>query len=217
MKRIFSMLMFFIMMISVLLMPAYAFDNENNMPINNSSVVSVTSDEVTVSKIMTFEEMVNRYAEVGGISYAEALTAFPRQSMRSIASSSSYRTVSVTLNVNTESGSLTTYHPTLEFYCKISVGDGNWGIISIYSVQMNRSSNNMTKQFGGDVQVWLRGPLSIEYVVNGDFYNNGTTTSSGGVNLELGIDDAAKVTFSSSNATSSNYYGYCYQHKTANF
>ena len=44
MKRIFSMLMFFIMMISVLLMPAYAFDNENNMPINNSSVVSVTSD-----------------------------------------------------------------------------------------------------------------------------------------------------------------------------
>ena len=164
-------------------MPTYAFSNENNLSVHNSSeVVSVTSDGVTVSKIMTFEEMVRRYAEVGGISYAKALRAFPMQSMSSTrASDRTYRTVSVTLNVDTERGSLTTYHPTLELYCRISVGDGNWGIMSIYSVQMNRNSNGMTKQFSGDVQVWLRGPLSIEYVVNGDFYNNGTTTTSGGM------------------------------------
>lgn len=98
----------------------------------------------------------------------------------------------------------------MEFYCEVSVGDGVWGIVSIYSVQMNRMYNGISKQFSGDVQVWLRGPLSIEYVVNGDFYNNGTTTTSGGTNLNLGIDEVATIGFSASSTTSTNHYQYCY-------
>ena len=102
------------------------------------------------------------------------------------------------------------YTPTLDFYCEVSVGDGVWGIMNIYSVQMNRSSNGLVKQFDGEVQVWLRSAERIEYIVNGDFYNTGTTTSSSSGSIDLNIGDYGKLTFSASSTTTSNWYGYCY-------
>lgn len=196
MKKISSMILAVTMLLSFLLVPSNALST----PVSKSSNDAQVSD-IQVSDIMTFEEMVARYAQVGGISYQEALKAFPSSRALNV---NAYRTLSVTLNVTN------TYRPTLEFYCEVSVGDGVWGIVSIYSVQMNRMYNGISKQFSGDVQVWLRGPLSIEYVVNGDFYNNGTTTTSGGTNLNLGIDEVATIGFSASSTTSTNHYQYCY-------
>ncbi len=206
MKKLSSMMLAVAMVFSALFVPAQA------------TLVSVSENpddiqisDIQVSDIMTFEEMVERYAQVGEISYEEALKAFPARGAFQLYGYDSYRTVSVSVDVSS------IYRPTLEFYCQISVGDGVWGITSIYSVQMNRMYNGMSKQFSGDVQVWLRGPLSIEYVVNGDFYQNGTTTSTGGANLDLGIDDVATVKFEASSTVSSNHYKYCYQHATARF
>ncbi len=206
MKKISSMILAVTMLLSFLLVPSNALST----PVSKSSNDAQVSD-IQVSDIMTFEEMVARYAQVGGISYQEALKAFPSSRALNVNAYRTYRTLSVTLNVTN------TYRPTLEFYCEVSVGDGVWGIVSIYSVQMNRMYNGISKQFSGDVQVWLRGPLSIEYVVNGDFYNNGTTTTSGGTNLNLGIDEVATIGFSASSTTSTNHYQYCYQHQTATF
>lgn len=206
MKKISSMILAMAMMFSVLLVPS----NASSTPVFKGSN-DVQISEIHVSDIMTFEEMVTRYAEVGGISYQDALKAFPSSKGISAYAYDTYRTVSVPIRVTD------TYQATLEFYCNISVGDGVWGIMSIYSVQMNRMYRGESKQFSGDVQVWLRGPLSIEYVVNGDFFNNGTTTTSGGVNLNLGIDECASIGYSASSTTSSNHYQYCYKHETARF
>lgn len=204
MKKFTSLLLACLMSCTLLIVPAFAAEN---------SAISETP-EFTVSKIMTFEELVTHCAQTNGISYQEALTEFP--AIMPLAYDG-YRVLSVTLNVQTEAGLATSYHPTLEFYCSISVGDGVWAIIDIYKVEMVRSSNGMTKQFGGSVDVWLRHPLTIEYAVNGDFYNTGTTTVGGGASASIGLGEGSNITFSLSGSTSSNYFGYCYQHETVDF
>ena len=60
----------------------------------------------------------------------------------------------------------------------------------------------------------IRSGYDIEYVINGDFYNNGTTTISGGGNLGLGINDSATIGFSASITYQSNHYAYFYEHET---
>jgi hypothetical protein len=109
------------------------------------------------------------------------------------------------------------YKPHLEFYCYTSEEGNYWGIKSIYSVQLVRGYKGTSKQFKGDIKVWLRSPYSIEYVVNGDFYNNGTTTVSGGVGINVGIDDVAQISCDTSSATTTNHYKYFYSHKTLKF
>lgn len=159
---------------------------------------------VTMSDFMTYSEMLDYMVNEKGIPFSIAASAFP--AARVVMRSGTYRVLSVTLTVENRPS----YKPTLDFYCEVSVGDGVWGIMNIYSVQMNRSSNGLVKQFDGDVQVWLRSAERIEYIVNGDFYNTGTTTSSNAGGIELNIGDYGKITYGASSTTSSNWYGYCY-------
>ena len=163
---------------------------------------------VKISEPMTFTEMVSSYAEIEGISYEEALAVFPKESSAS-ARTPSHRMLSVTLNVT---GS---YKPTLNFYCNTSEGGNFWGITSIYSVQLNRTYGNTSKQFSGTIDVWLRSGYQIEYIVNGDFYNNGTTSASGGIGLNIGVGSGAQVSFQIS--SSSNHYKYFYEGKLVSF
>lgn len=127
-------------------------------------------EDVQAKDLLTYEEMVAWYARSGGMTYEEALQHFPAQRGRA---SNIYHVFNTVLNVASN------YKPTLEFYCEVSIGDGVWGIMSIYSVQMVRSYHGASKQYSGDIEVWLRSPHQIEYVVNGDFYNNGMTTTTG--------------------------------------
>ena len=162
------------------------------------------SSGVTMSDFMTYSEMLDYMVNEKGIPFSIAASTFP--ATRAVTRSGTYRVLSVTLTVENRPS----YTPTLDFYCEVSVGDGVWGIMNIYSVQMNRSSNGLVKQFDGDVQVWLRSAERIEYIVNGDFYNTGTTTSSNSGSIDLNIGDYGKITFGASSTTTSNWYGYCY-------
>lgn len=166
---------------------------------------------VTMSDFMTYSEMLDYMVNEKGIPFSVAASAFPVT--RAATRSGTYRVLSVTLTVENRPS----YKPTLDFYCEVSVGDGVWGIMNIYSVQMNRSSNGLSKQFDGDVQVWLRSAERIEYIVNGDFYNNGTTTSSNSGGIEINIGDYGKIIFGASSTTTSNWYGYCYCSATKKF
>ena len=65
--------------------------------------------------------------------------------------------------------------------------------------------------------MWLRGVYEIEYLINGDFYNNGTTTVSGGTDISAGIDDLISVSFSLGYTSESSWYEYFYQHDTVSF
>lgn len=61
-----------------------------------------------------------------------------------------------------------------------------------------------SKQFSGEVYVNLEANDRIRYSVNGDFYNNGTTTISGGISI--GIGQSGQLNFSVS--YTNNHFGY---------
>lgn len=179
-------------------------------PIADVNTISINdlenNPDVTVSEPMTFTESVERFAENANISFQEAYDALGGNARSVQPRDVHYRVLSVNLHV-TDS-----YIPHLEFYCETAEGGHFYQLISIYSVQLVREYNNRSKQFEGDIQVWLRQGSNIEYVVNGDFYDNGTTSVSGGVNINLGVDDKCTISFNIS--YSSNHYKYFYRHNT---
>lgn len=83
-----------------------------------------------------------------------------------------YRDLAVTLDVSE------TYKPTLNFYCETSERGQYWGITSIYNCVLDREYNGIVKQFNGEIDIWLVSPYEIAYIVDGDFYDFGTTQSS---------------------------------------
>ena len=119
-----------------------------------------TPEGISVGNVMTFEEIVTEYGENTGKSPQEARSIFAAQGGTR---ESLYRRLSVTLDVAQD------YRPRLDFYCKITGNGENWQLDSIDVVELMQES----KQFGGNIEVWLRSGKRIEYIINGDFYNNG--------------------------------------------
>lgn len=209
MKKILCCILSVLLMTSLLAYPAHAASNNSNSYCGTINLESLISNpNVEVSDVMSFSEVVERYAKNAGITYEEALKILPAPAQAYSARAVNYRTYSVSLKVNDE------YIPRLEFYCETAEGGHFFNILSIYSVQLVRSYNGTSYQFGGDIEVWLRSSHSIEYVVNGDFYYNGTTTSTGSTGLDVGLSDSCKISYSASNTYSSNHYDYFYEHDT---
>lgn len=212
MKKILSIFVSAILLVSCFVIPVSA--NENTGANTTGTIDLKNIDEenpnVSVSEPMTFNEMVTHYAKTAGISYEEALAAFPKENTVSTRTPS-HRILSVTLDVT---GS---YKPYIDFYCNTSEGGHFWGITSIYSVQLVRNYGNISKQFTGTLDVWLRSGYQIEYIINGDFYNNGTTSVSGGTGLNIGVGSSAQVAFQASLSHSSNHYKYFYYSEIAAF
>ncbi len=204
-KRLIALLLT-CLMICTCVIPAAAYTPQvHYVNINDSRGISMTP-------VMTYSEMLDYMVNVAGIPLNRALSVLGAES-RSVRTGS-YRTLSVDLEVK---GKSDFYVPTIDFYCEVSEGDGVWGIVSIYDVEINRSYKKLVKTFAGTAKVWLRGPERIEYAVNGDFYNTGTTTrsDSGGFKIDLG--GYGEISYSASSATTSNWYGYCYDHYTKRF
>lgn len=102
----------------------------------------------------------------------------------------------------------------MRFYVQTEKGGGSFrDIMKILAGNMNRSYNGISKQFGGSVQTFLLNSNRIRFIVNGDFYNNGTTTVNTGVNI--GIGSSATVSFGIS--SSSNHYKYVYIEDKINY
>ena len=211
MKRIISLVSSFVLVFSLLYIPAYADENTADTEIIDVNEINNEDSDIQVSAPMSFSEMVNHYMEVNGVSYDEALKAFPVRLQKETRASATYRTLSVSLTVTS------TYRPRIDFYCRTSESGSYWGILSIYSVQLVRSYSGISKQFTGNISVWLRSAYQIEYTINGDFYNNGTTTVSGGGGLDLGIGESVNISLSASMSYESNHYKYFYEHRTVAF
>ena len=188
MKRIISLVSSFVLVFSLLYIPAYADENTADTEIIDVNEINNEDSDIQVSAPMSFSEMVNHYMEVNGVSYDEALKAFPVRLQKETRASATYRTLSVSLTVTS------TYRPRIEFYCRTSESGSYWGILSIYSVQLVRSYSGISKQF-----------------------NNGTTTVSGGGGLDLGIGESVNISLSASMSYESNHYKYFYEHRTVAF
>lgn len=183
-------------------------DGETVTRYNKYLSVSMTADiqDMDVSSAMTFEELVSGYAELADIPYEKALKYFPVQAWKVGAV---YRTLSIAIEVSES------YHPTLNFYCETQEGTSSWGVTSIYAIQLNRKDGSRSMQFAGNIQTWLRDAYKIEYVVNGDFYKNGTTTVGESTGGGGDIGDLVQISYQAS--SSSDHYAYCYVHETKAF
>lgn len=212
-KKVFIIILTVAFCISAIPFSAGAVGGAEIHEVNSININELmdNSSDVSVSEPMTFEEMVARYAENDNITYYEAYELLGGNS-RSVQPYSTndlkYRVFSANLHVTD------VYIPHIEFFCVTAEGGHFFQINSIYSVQLVRSYENMSKQFSGNIECWLRSGYDIEYVINGDFYNNGTTTVAGGGNVNVGLNEVASIGFNASITYSSNHYKYFYKHST---
>ncbi len=209
-RKFLTFIIIFSFIFSCFSLPTYAnTQNTSNQMRGITSLAELSKNPERAEELMTFDEMVSDIAKKNHITYSEALASLPdevreNQLRRDIM----YITRVVYLDVTS------TYKPQLEFYCQVAAGGNFYNILSIYNVELVRSSTNpkMSKQFQGTIKVWLRSTQQIEYVINGDFYNNGTTSSSGGIGVNAGINQLISISFSASSTTTSNHYKYFYKH-----
>lgn len=161
---------------------------------------------------MTFDEMVAAYAQNNQISISEAykeLQKGRKDIVTRSAKANSYRVLKIGLYVN--SG----YKPSIDYYVTTSESGGYWGITSIYSVQLNRIYNGTSKIFQGNLESWLRSPYQIEYIINGDFYNQATSSTSCNINGSWGQNVQISLAITTTNASS--FYAPIYQHRNVSF
>lgn len=175
------------------------------------------SSDVIISEVLTFDELLEKIARDKGISESQAKKEFLTKygkSQRSkqgnarlaesdilvMAQSATYRTISKAVN------EWWYYQPTILWYCETSEWGSYWGIVKVVDTTLNRAYLGVSKQFSGTLYTNLESASKIHYYLNGDFYDNGTTTYTGGG--EIGISGTASLNFSVSYAT--NHFGYMY-------
>lgn len=195
--------------------------NEGLIDINSSDQDTVVSD------VLTFNQVVEQISDEQGISETQAAreiisntqnpmvknssNAITKGLVRTMATSQAVAATSATYRtINTRFTVTSTYKPSLNFYCQTNEGGTSFRAIKkILNVSMNRAhlGTGRSKQFGGDVYTKLEDANRIYWIVNGDFFDNGSTTGGGSVNL--GIDKAASIEFNASHT--SNHYKYIYK------
>lgn len=182
---------------------AFATDQSGEAIENSYQKLDLNASNVYVSESMSYNEMMNRIASRYGIDsreYNQVKTSFSLSTEEfSTSSLDTYREIRQYFQV-TQS-----YTPQIEFYVKTSEYGSYWGILRIMNVTLNRVSGYMSKQFGGEVYYNLENSNTIYWKVNGDFYDNGTISV--GFATEVGVGEAAKISFNISYA--SNHYKYC--------
>ncbi|MFB5678005.1 hypothetical protein ACE3NQ_12435 [Paenibacillus terreus] len=164
------------------------------------------SDDVIISDVMTFDEIVKEMSEDMNISISEASSIVKNSNgMNSLSdaqlAAATYRTFSKYLDVSP------VYQPQIKFYCETTEGGGSFrGIVQIVNYQMDRRDGNVTKQFSGTLFAHLEHANKIHWIVNGDFYHNGNTNISGGGSI--GLKGMGEITFSISG--DANHFTYFY-------
>lgn len=216
MKSVFLNLLLVIAMVCVCaVIPVYAMEQPASIVQKGSLDITNWENDpnIEVSDPMSYEEMISRYAQNADISVETAKMMFPEKKQTYGTRDIHYREFREYLDVTNE------YRPHISFFCETAEGGSTFNILNIYSVQLVRISENtltgatISKQFSGDLQAWLRGVWKIEYVINGDFYNYGTTTVTGGMEVNAGINELVSIRFNVSSSTSSNHYAPFYKHR----
>lgn len=175
----------------------------------------------TVDETMTFDEMVNRICIEQNKSPDEVISEMveiERSNRKDLKKSpgaidtkneilaslraATYRTLTIPIPA------MTGYAPAgIQFYHKSADYEGSqMTCVQIMNISLNRydSSRGITKQFAGTVYLNLVDAQTIDWIVNGDFFDNGTTTVGGTVGA--GVEGTASVSLSVSYA--SNHFSY---------
>ncbi len=180
---------------------------------NSDGITGFWNDDpdASVSEAMTFSQMVERYADNAGITYTDALSVFPDMPAMKDEGDLRYRIFTTRLDPGDD------YEPHLEFFCETSQDGDMQNIESIFSVQLVRDDAALSKEFGGNVSVWLREANSIEYVVNGDFYSRGATILASGYGAGGKIGERLSLTYDVDIWAALNHDEYFYEHDTVKY
>lgn len=178
---------------------------------NSAAEINVYQDvsTMTMSDVLTFDELASVYSSDEGIPLEEARQVLlSKYNSGSTARKSTispllatYRTFEVPLD------SMRYYKPSLRFYCETSEGGYFHGIVQVLNTAMNRVYQGIAKQFGGTVFTNLENASTIHYMVSGDFYDNGTTTTGGSGTAKIG--EYFEISYNVSH--SSNWYATIYE------
>ena len=145
---------------------------------NIGSRISINDDNIIKSKLLTYDELINEVIKNENLSVEEAKKFLGINDM--LRNGDYYRTYKYRVQVTSS------YKPTIVFYCKTSEWNNYRGIISVLNTSLNRSYNGVSKQFSGTLYTNLEDAETIYFELNGDFYDNGTTTFSGGTSIKVG-------------------------------
>lgn len=129
------------MILSMCVGVAFASDNEEGVNDVHFSDWG-SSNGVLVSDVMTYEEMIERYARIEGISVSEADSIFGNLEG---SDRGSHHGIVFSIPINVASN----YIPTIDFYCDTVDGGHFFNITNIYAVQLNRNYQGLIKQFMG--------------------------------------------------------------------
>lgn len=173
---------------------------------SNSDKINIQKEnmdiETSKNKILTYDEMFNTMLEDG---YTESeiysiLGGDFSNKNESELKDFSYTILSKALNVSPD------YKPTLKFYIQVDSSHGAYYIYKILKVDMNRQYNSKSKNFAGNIYYNLETNTKIYYSINGDFYNKGTISTTGGGSV--GIGESCELYFSLTGASSHFKYFY---------
>lgn len=170
--------------------------------------VTITEDGYILEKV-SYEEMIQDIATKRGVSIEEITrenSIFSKSDIQPMASPYYYLHIRRDLPING-------WVPQLDIYVYM-YGSGSFNAFKeIKDINLIRSYNYQSKQFSGKAEATLFSGAHLYWVVNGDFYNNGSTQSS--FEASVGFGKAAKTTFSVTG--SNNHFGYVYRTGDINF
>ena len=95
------------------------------------------------------------------------------------------------------------------FYTYSSFLSGGYpnSIEQVLYANIDRNCNGISKQFAGTLYYKLEAANKLYWDLNGDFYNNGSTTIGGGASIGIGESSSINLQVS----YSSNHYAYCHE------
>ena len=157
----------------------------------------------TFSKVMTYDQMIEQLTNDLQLSSTKA-----RQKLESsdkivhtvTRNRATFRVLSHTVMVNKA------YKPTMRFYCETSESGHFRAIKRIIAINLVREDQEVAKAFSGTVYVNLEEANRIYYIVNGDFFNQGTTSWQ--IGSTSGVDSALDLRFTTKDAESHYQYSY---------
>ncbi len=163
MKRILGVL-FIILMIFAFAMIVFFSKDAKTADLN------IDPGKLMVSKPMTFDELVTKYADDTGLTFAESRDVLSSQMSSEVLTEpgkgDEYRMIGTTIEVTND------YLPTLNFYCLVN-SDRYYGFIKeVLGAALDRNYNGTIYRFDGSIYYNLENPTTLYYLVNGDWNEN---------------------------------------------
>jgi len=158
------------------------------------SVIDITkeSEDVVISDVLSFDELVEIIAQDKNISIDQAkneIMASQRKKLSKgnrVLTSSELENMIMAKTYRTIERTIDYWKPKVRFYVETSEWGSYWGILQIVDSTLIREYLYVSKQFSGTLFVNLESAYMIYYYVNGDFYDNGTTTQTAGFSIGVG-------------------------------